>query len=113
MQDKAEGSPGFSGLETAFAVCNTTLVKENGFTLKQLSALMSAKPAELLGLKKRGLIAPGFEADMTLVDPDKTWTVRGKDFASRGKFTPLEEKKLTGRIEATFLAGKLVFQRDF
>ena len=113
MQDKAEGSPGFSGLETAFAVCNTTLVKENAFTLKQLSALMSAKPAELLGLKKRGLIAPGFEADMTLVDPDKTWTVRGKDFASRGKFTPLEEKKLTGRIEATFLAGKLVFQREF
>ena len=111
MQDKADGSPGFSGLETAFAVCNTTLVKENGFTLKRLSELMSAKPAALLGLKKRGLLAEGYEADLTLVDPERIWTVRGENFASKGKFTPLEGKKLAGQIQASFLSGKLVFEK--
>ena len=109
-EDKASGAPGFSGLETAFAVCNTVLVKENGFTLKKISALMSANPAELLGLKDRGLLQEGLRADLVIVDADKAWTVRGEEFASKGKFTPFEGKKLTGEIEATFHNGNLVFQ---
>lgn len=110
LEDKAAGSPGFSGLETSFAVCNTVLVKQNGMKLKKLSELMSAKPAEILGIKDRGLLQEGFDASLVLVDPDKQWTVRGEEFASKGKYTPLEGKKLTGTISATFLHGKIVYQ---
>ena len=110
LEDKAAGSPGFSGLETSFAVCNTVLVKQNGMKLKKLSELMSAKPAEILGIKDRGLLQEGFDASLVLVDPDKQWTVRGEEFASKGKYTPLEGKKLTGTIAATFLHGKIVYQ---
>ncbi len=108
--DKASGSPGFSGLETAFASCYTTLCMQNGFSLRELSALMSANPAELLGLTKQGLLADGYEANLVLVNTEKTWTVRGDEFASRGKYTPLEGKKLTGFVEATVFRGKVVFQ---
>src|SRR5574344_2876497 len=108
-QDKAAGSPGFSGIETAFAVCNTTLVKENNFSLKKLSALMSANAAEILGLKKRGLLQQGYDADIVIVDPQKEWTVHGASFASKGKFTPLEGKKITGKVIKTFYKGKQVY----
>ncbi len=108
-EDKKNGSPGFSGLETAFAVCFTTLVKENGMNLKDLSEKMSARPAELLGLKKIGLIKEGFDADFVLADTEKVWTVKGENFLSKGKYSPFEGKNLTGKIEATFHKGKLVF----
>ncbi len=109
-EDKANGAPGFSGSETAFATCCTTLVHENGMSLKKLSSLMSASPANLLGLKNKGLLQEGFIADLTIVDPDAVWTVHGEDFASRGKYTPLEGKKVTGKILATIHNGKIVFE---
>lgn len=108
--DKKNGAPGFSGIETAFAVCNTILCKENKVSLKQLSRLMSANPAKLLGLKNKGLLAEGYDADLVLVDADKKWTVHGEEFASKGKFTPLEGKKLTGKVMKTILAGKIVYE---
>ncbi|MBP5358587.1 MAG: dihydroorotase [Treponema sp.] len=110
QSDKASGSPGFSGLETAFATSYTVLCLENGMSLKKLSEKMSARPAEILGLKDCGLLEEGMNADITIVDTDKIWTVHGEDFASKGKYTPLEGKKLTGEIVATFYNGKLVFQ---
>ena len=41
---------------------------------------------------------------------DRKWTVSGADFASKGKFTPLEGKKVTGKVLKTFLAGKIVYE---
>lgn len=111
QEDKASGSPGFSGLETAFAVCNTVLVKENGMNMKKLSELMSARPAQLLGLEDRGTLQSGSRADLVVVNPDEIWTVCGDEFASKGKYTPFEGKKLTGTVVATFLAGNVVFQQ--
>ncbi|MBQ0039077.1 MAG: dihydroorotase [Treponema sp.] len=111
-EDKKNGAPGFSGIETAFAVCNTVLCQENKMPLRQLSKLMSANPAGLLGLKNKGLLEKGYVADIAIVDVEKTWTVRGADFASKGKFTPLEGKKLCGKVMATILGGKVVYQEE-
>lgn len=109
-QDKKNGAPGFSGLETAFATCYTTLCRENGMKLKRLSELLSKNPAELLGLKNTGLLEEGYVANLVVVDTEKEWKVCGEEFASKGKFTPLEGKKLFGEVEATFHNGKIVFQ---
>lgn len=110
--DKQAGSPGFSGLETAFATCYTTLVLGAGMSLSKLSSLMSARPAELLGLQDRGFLRAGYKADLTVVDTEAVKTIRGKRFASKGTYTPLEGKKLCGDIAATFFRGTLVFQRE-
>lgn len=109
-EDKKNGAPGFSGIETAFAVCNTILCKENKVSLKQLSKLMSANPAKLIGLQKKGLLKEGFDADLVLVDTEKKWIVHGQEFLSKGKWTPLEGKKVTGKVLKTFLAGKIVYE---
>ena len=69
---------------------------------------MSAKPAEILGLKK-GLVKEGYDADLVLLDPDKKWRVDSTRFYSKGKATPLDGKNLAGRVMGTMLAGKEIF----
>ncbi|MCR5622202.1 MAG: dihydroorotase [Treponema sp.] len=108
-QDKRNGSPGFSGLETAFAVCYTKLVLNGSMDLRTLSARMSATPARLLSLNDRGLLKAGYRADLAIVDRGQKWTVHGTDFQSRGKFTPWEGTELTGKVTATFHSGRKVF----
>ena len=114
-EDKAAGSPGFSGIEIAFATCNTALVKTGHVSLKKLSSLMSANPSAILGLR-RGLLAPGYDADLVLVDVGAGFTVDparsgadGGSWHSRGKYTPLAGSRLTGKIVATFKRGRLVY----
>ena len=106
FDDKA---PGFTGLETAYAVCNSVLVKDNQFNPRRLSQLMSAAPARLLGLQK-GLLHPGYDADLTLLDPDEEWTVDSSKFYSKGKATPFEGRTVTGKVKFLFIDGRLVFE---
>lgn len=110
LDDKASGSPGFTGAETAFAVCNTVLVKENQFSPRKLSQLMSANPARILGIQK-GLLQSGYDADLTLLDPDEQWIVDSRLFYSKGKATPFEGRKLTGCIKGLFIDGRLVLEK--
>ncbi len=110
LEDKAGGSPGFTGEETAYAVCNSVLVKDFQFSPKRLSQLMSGNPARLLGLQK-GLLKSGYDADLTLVDPDEVWTVDSSQFYSKGKATPFEGQRLTGRVRGLFIDGRLVLEK--
>ena len=110
LDDKAAGAPGFTGIETSYAVCNTVLVNNNGFNPRRLSQLMSANPARILGLEK-GLLKTGYDADLTLIDPDEEWIVDSSKFYSKGKATPFEGKKLTGTVKGLFMAGRLVLER--
>ncbi len=109
FDDKAAGAPGFTGLETAYAVCNSVLVKDCQFNPRRLSQLMSAQPARLLGLHK-GLLKAGYDADLTIIDPDEEWTVDSSKFYSKGKATPFEGRRLTGRVKDLFIDGRLVFE---
>ena len=61
-------------------------------------------------MKNKGLLEEDYTADLGLVDVDAQYTVHGEEFASKGKFTPLENKKLSGVIKATFVNGRIVFQ---
>ncbi|MDR2048136.1 MAG: dihydroorotase, partial [Treponema sp.] len=109
--DKASGALGFTGLETAFAVCYSVLAgSENPgpqtLSLKKLSALMSASPARILGFGEqgplgRGRVAPGYRADFVIVDTEAAWTVHPAEFKSRGKNSPFEGRELRGKVIAT------------
>ncbi len=109
LDDKRNGACGFSGIETAFSLCYTTLVLGNKVDLKRLSTLMSAEPARRLGLNK-GLIKTGMDADLVLVDLNESYTVQPEKFFSKGKYTPLSGKKLFGIICKTFYKGNVVYE---
>lgn len=109
LDDKAAGAPGFTGIEASYGVCNTVLVKEGQITARRLSQLMSANPARILKLKK-GLIKTGYDADLTIVNPDEQWTVDSRLFCSKGKATPFEGRTLTGKVKTVFINGKKIFE---
>ncbi len=111
LEDKANGAPGFTGIETAFGVCNTVLVKEGQISSRRLSQLMSANPARILHLNK-GRLGQGFDADLTILDPDEKWVVDSSKFYSKGKATPFEGRTLYGKVKRVILNGKVVFERD-
>lgn len=107
-EDKFNGAPGFTGIELSYAVANTVLVKEEGFSRQKLSAIMSANPAEILGLNK-GLVQKGMDADLVLVDTEKEWVVDSSKFYSKGKYTPFNGKKLIGKVEGLILGGNKIW----
>lgn len=108
--DKEKGAPGISGLETAFSVCFTKLVKEGHISLNRLSELMSKNPAKLLKLNK-GEIKEGVDGDLVLVDLERTYEIDSSEFLSKGKNTPFNGMKVWGSVEATIKAGRVVYTR--
>lgn len=107
-EDKLKGSPGISGIETAFQVCYTSLVCSGHIDLCKLSELMSKNPAKILDANK-GQIKIGFQGDLVLVDLEKESIIRSKDFLSKGKNTPFEGTKVKGEIVKTIKGGKVVY----
>ncbi len=99
---------GISGFETAFALAYTYLVQPGLFTLEEVVRRMSAVPAALLGVPC-GTLAEGAPADLCVADLNEEWTVDAKKFVSKGRNTPFDGWKLTGRITDTVAAGKLVY----
>ena len=102
---------GISGLETAFGLAYTRLVKEQNFTLPDLCKLMSTAPSEVLGLVG-GKIEVGAVADFAICDVNKTWVVDSTKFYSKGKNTPFNGLELTGKVVTTVMGGKVVYQGE-
>jgi len=98
---------GFGGTEYLLPA----LVSEGtrrGLPLSRIASLTSLNPARRFGLNSKGDIAPGLDADLALVDPRETWTVRARDSESTQGYTPFEGLELSARVKATFLRGTLV-----
>src|SRR6267143_1013328 len=58
----------------------------------------------------KGDVAPGFDADLALLDPDRAFTVSAADSPSGQGYTPFEGQRLTGQVTATFLRGELAWE---
>ncbi|HUT19689.1 MAG TPA: dihydroorotase [Anaerolineae bacterium] len=81
--------------------------------LSRFLEVVSEAAARRYGLADRkGAIAPGKDADLVLVDPEDTWTVRGAAFYSKGKVTPFEGRELRGRVLKTLVRGTVVYDAD-
>jgi dihydroorotase len=98
---------GVIGLETSLALALTRLVGKGVLTRKQLVERMSAAPARLLGLKTKGSLRRGMDADITVIDPDASWTV-AVPFASKSRNSPFLGLRLKGRARATVVGGRIV-----
>lgn len=58
----------------------------------------------------KGDIAPGYDADMVLLDPDESFVMRAADSESGQGYTPFEGIEITGRVKSTFLRGRLIYK---
>jgi dihydroorotase len=103
---------GILGLETEFALFHQILVLDRkAIALPRLIELLTINPARLLKLD-RGTLSPAAPADVTLIDPNLTWTVQPELFQSRSRNTPFGGWKLQGRAVRTIVAGKTVWQKN-
>lgn len=108
-----ENAPfGFIGLELAFSLVNKHLVKSGVLDLQGLVEKMAYNPARILGLELCGSIKEDYEADIAIVDLNKTWKVREENIVSKSKNTPFLEQELEGLVENTIHKGKIVYQAE-
>ena len=108
-----DGAPfGLIGLETSLGLTITELVNPGVIDLPQMVDRMSSSPARIVGLNNKGTIKVGFDADITVIDPDKEWTVTKEGFVSKSKNSPFIGRKLKGLVEFTVCAGKLVYHNN-
>ncbi len=105
----ANSAFGVVGLETAFGVCYTALVKTGLCSLAFLLNKFTFAPARILG--KTIDLVPGVDANFTLMDIDNTWEVRPEEFLSMGRASPFTGCTLQGQIMATFYKGKPVYSK--
>ena len=105
-----QAASGMLGLETSLALC-LDLVHTKLMTPAALVARMAAAPAKILGLPG-GTLTPGSVADVTVVDPDATWTCDVAKFRSKSRNSPFGGRGMRGRAMLTIVAGNIAFLEE-
>jgi dihydroorotase len=101
---------GILGLETAFGLAITELVRPGIVSLPDLLYRMSTRPAQVFKLPG-GSLAVGAPADIAILDPEVEWTVEPSRFFSKSRNTPFGGRRLFGRAELTIVRGRVVYER--
>ncbi len=104
-----EAPSGITGLETSLALGITSLVKKGHLTMVQLMEKMSLNPARLYHLDC-GRLEEGRPADLVIFDPEKAWTVKAEEFASKSANSPFIGEELTGKVTYTICKGKVIYE---
>ena len=110
VSDFSKAPFGIVGLETSAALTYTELVLGGYLTPMGMAEKMSYNPAKILGIDK-GDISPNHVADITIFDPRETYEIHGADFVGKSANMPFEGRKVTGRVVATILDGRIVYQK--
>jgi dihydroorotase len=101
---------GITGLETALGLALRVLHREHGMELAQVIALMSSRPAAVIGLKQRGTLWVGSWADVVVFDPVAEWSFAAGESRSKSKNTPFDGAPMLGRVRATICEGRIVYR---
>jgi dihydroorotase len=104
---------GINGLETAVSLLLDGLVSRQILTLPRLIEMLSTRPAQILGLRGKGRISPGADADLTILNLHQEFTVDARKMASKSRNNPFDGWKLRGGPQLTIRAGRVVFPFDY
>jgi len=102
---------GVIGLETLLGVVLTRLVWQEGWPLSRVLALLTDRPARILGLPG-GRLQPGDPADLVILDPEREWVVDPEQFHSKSRNTPFTGWTLRGKVLATLVEGRIVWMEE-
>ena len=112
-EEKAKGLAGSAfgivGLETAFPVLYTCLVKKGILSLEKLIELMAVNPRKRFGLEG-GFIADGQTADLAVLDLARRDRIDPDSFASKGRATPFAGWNVLGKTVLTIVKGEIAYE---
>ncbi len=105
-----EAQAGNPGLEAVASVVYDAAVR-GGITFNQAAAVLAENPAERFGLSRKGRLAPGFDADLVIFDPDQKWTFDWRDAYSlvRRNYKMYQGREFHGKLRAVLSRGTLVY----
>ncbi len=103
---------GITGLETALALAITKLHREHKIPLTRIVELFTAGPARVFDLRRRGSLARGNFADVTIFDPRKRWTFEATKSRSLSRNTPFDGWQFIGKVVATIVGGSVVYRAE-
>lgn len=104
-----QAPPGLIGLETTLGLVKTKLIDRGYLSWADALSKMTINPARILKLPG-GTLEIGKKADITIIDPEKKWTVRRENFRSKSKNSPFIGWKLSGKVDYTILGGRIVYK---
>jgi dihydroorotase len=99
----ADAEPGMAGAETLLPL-TLTLVRDGRIDWARGFDLLAGAPARLLGVAA-GVLEPGAEADIAIIDPDRPWVVSSDRMAASAGNTPFDRRPVEGRVTALFKGG--------
>ena len=103
---------GISGFETAFG-CVMSLVHNGEVDLNTLISKLTYEPAKIIGRgSELGTLKAGSPANITIFDPNREWIVNSSSFASKGKNTPFDGYQFKGKVVATIVDGRIVYEDE-
>ncbi len=104
-------SPGCPGMDTMLHVMLSEGHHKRGLSLPDIARITSANPARIMGLgQRKGAIAPGYDADFAIVDPNHVWTMERENTASGAGYSLYEGWEFTGKVIHTIVRGRPVFE---
>jgi dihydroorotase len=103
---------GIVGLETAVSLLLDRLVRPGRISLNRFVALWSTRTAEIFGLKGKGRLTAGADADLTILDGDRPVVVDSGSFRSLSRNTPFDGWPLKGCAVRTIVGGRTVFPEE-
>ena len=102
---------GIIGFETALSASITNLIEPKHLSYLDLVRLTSYVPAKLLKLETKGQLKEGYDADITIFDPNLEYVYEKESIVSKSKNTPFIGKKLKGKVMYTIVGGRIVYEK--
>jgi len=102
-------SMGISGFETAFSLCYSNLVQTGIISMEKLVEIMCLNPAKILNIPA-GTLSVGADANITIIDESKKYTIDVASFVSKGKNNPFDGWAVKGTIHTTVVKGNVVYK---
>jgi len=100
--------PGVPGLETTLPLLLTKLHHDR-VSLTRITEWLARRPAAMFGLKRKGRLAVGMDADLVLVDPKERFRINSAEFLSKAHFSPFDGRECVGRAVLTMVGGHVVY----
>jgi dihydroorotase len=102
---------GIVGLETLIPITIKSLIEPGHLNWPQVIQKLTCNPAQLLGLRNKGTLRPGGDADITIIDPLVRWSIDASRFRSKSHNTPFDGWDVTGRAHTVIVGGEVRYTR--
>lgn len=115
LEEKALPYPqspsGMPGVQTMVPIM-LNHVNEGRLTLEKLITLLTLGPKRVFKIKNKGILKVGADADFTVLDMNKTWTIENSQMKSKSPWTPFHNKQIKGAVHSVYLMGQKVLEHN-